>query len=116
MKALLNKYPTTSRFVLAILLSCLALFISGLLNKGFVKQYFPYVSCMLLFVATWFLYKTDKQSLKAIGLNFSLRNLSFLHLGLLIGAIALLAAKYARTLCTGESFDISTSIDYSTML
>jgi len=77
MKALLNKYPTTSRFVLAILLSCLALFINGLLNKDFVKQYFPYVSCMLLFVATWFLYKTDKQSLKAIGLNFSLRNLSF---------------------------------------
>jgi len=116
MKALLNKFPTTSRFVLAILLFCLALFISGLLNKGLVKQYFPYIACILLFVATWFLYKTDKKSLRAIGLNLSLRNLSFLPLGLLIGAIALLAAKYARALYAGESFAMSESITYSTIL
>ncbi len=116
MKTALKKFPVASRLVLAIILFGLALFISGLVNKSLVKQYFPYVSCILLFVATWFLFKTDKKSLKAIGLNLSLRNISFLPLGLLVGAIALLAAKYSRALYTGESFAISESINYSTIL
>jgi len=116
MKALLNKFPIATKFVLAILLFGLTLFISGLMNKGVVKQYFPYAAPILLFVATWFLYKTDKQSLKSIGLNFSLRNISFLPLGLLIGAIALLGSKYARALYTGESIAISESVNYSTIL
>lgn len=90
MKTVLNKYPIVSRFILAILLFGLSLFMSGLINKGEVKQYFPYASSILLFVATWLLLKTDKKSLKAIGLNFSLKNISFLPLGILIGAFALL--------------------------
>jgi len=116
MKALLNKYPIPTRFVLAILLFALALFISGLINKGVVKQYFPYTSAILLLIATWLLYKIDNKSLSTIGLNLSLRNISFLPLGLLIGAIALLIAKYARALYTGESFAISESVNYSTIL
>jgi hypothetical protein len=52
-------------------------------------------------IATWLLYKTDKKSLGAIGLNLSLKKLFFLPLGLLIGAIALLGAKYARALYGG---------------
>jgi membrane protease YdiL (CAAX protease family) len=116
MKTLLNKYPTLSRFILAIILFALALFISGLINKGAIKMYFPYASAILLGIATWQLYKTDNKSLRAIGLNFSLRNISFLPLGLLIGAIALLIAKYARALYTGESFAISETINYSNMI
>jgi len=116
MKTKLIKYPVASKFVLAILLFGVALFISGLTNKGFVKQYFPYVSCILLFVATWFLFKTDKLSLKAIGLNFNLKNLSFFPLGVLIGALAFLGAKFLRALYVGESFEISTTINYTSML
>ena len=116
MKTLLNKYPTVSRFVLAILLFGLALFLSGLINKGAVKIYFPYAAAILLVIATWILYKTDNKSLRAIGLNLSFRHMSFLPLGVCIGALALLVAKYARALYAGESFAISESIDYSTIL
>jgi len=116
MKALLNKYSTGSRFVLALILFALALFLSGLINKGAIKEYFPYTAAICLLIATWLLYKTDSKSLRFIGLNLSLRNISFLPLGLIIGAFALLAAKYARTLYTGELFAISESVDYSTIL
>ena len=115
MKSLLNKYPIGSRFVLAVIFFGLALFLSGLINKGAIKEYFPYASVILLGIATWLLYKIDNKSLREIGLNFSLRSISFLPLGVLIGAIALLAAKYARALYTGESFAISETIDYSTI-
>ncbi len=116
MKIVLKKYPILSRFVLAIILFALALFLSGLINKGAIKHYFPYASAVLLGIATWQLYKMDNESLRAIGLNLSLRNIFFLPLGVLIGAIALLAAKYARALYTGESFAMSESVNYSTIL
>ena len=116
MKTLLNKYPIVSRYALALILFASALFLSGLVNKGAVKAYFPYTSAILLCFATWLLYKTENKTLSDIGLNFRLRNLSFLPLGVLIGALALLAAKYARALYTGESFAISETIDYSTIV
>jgi len=111
-----NKYPVASRFVLAILLFGLALFLSGLINRGLVKQYFPFVPCILLFSATWFLYKTEKKSLKAIGLNFSFKNLSFLPLGVLIGVFAFFGAKLSRALYVGETFEITPSINYVSIL
>ncbi|WAC01750.1 CPBP family intramembrane metalloprotease [Lacinutrix neustonica] len=110
---LLKKHPIGLRILLALILFGLALFFSGLINKGLLKAYFPYTSAILLGIATWLLYKTENKSLSAIGLSLSLRHLSFLPLGLLIGALALLAAKYARALYTGESFAISDAIDYS---
>jgi len=116
MKMIATKYPNTSRYILAIILFGLALIISGLVNKGLIKQYFPYTACVLLFVATWVLYKTDNKSLHAIGLNFSLKNISYFPLGVMTGAFALFGAKYARALYTGESFEISTSMNYSTIL
>ena len=116
MKKIISKYPTLSRFVLAIILFGLALFLSGLINKGVVKAYFPYASAILLGIATWILYKTEKKSLRAIGLNFNLRNMSFLPLGVLIGAITFLASKFARALYTGESFNITETINYSNIL
>jgi len=116
MKTLFIKYPTISRFILALALFGLALFLSGLINKGAVKAYFPYASFILLGIATGILYKIDKKSLREIGLNLSLRNLSFLPLGVLIGALTFLAAKYARALYTGESFAITETINYSAIL
>ncbi|GGZ82184.1 hypothetical protein GCM10007028_19950 [Algibacter mikhailovii] len=67
-------------------------------------------------MATWFLYRLDKQSLKAIGLNFSLKNMSFLPIGVLAGAMTFLAARILRALYFGESIEISTSINYSAIL
>ena len=116
MKTLLKNYPTGSRFVLAIILFAVALFLSGLINIGDIKDYFPYASPILLGIATWLLYKTDNKSLQEIGLNLSLKNISFLPLGILIGAMAFLAAKFARALYAGESFAISESVNYSTIL
>jgi len=116
MKALINKYPITYRYILAIFLFCLALFISGLLNKGFIKQYFPFASTICLLIATWVLFKTDNKSLDYIGLNFKSKSLAYLPLGIAIGAGAFILAKYLRAMYTGETFNISTSINYNSIL
>ena len=78
MKTLLKKYPMGSRIVLALVVFGLVLVLSNILNKGVVKEYFPYTSAILLGIATWFLYKSENKSLREIGLNLKLRNLSFL--------------------------------------
>ncbi|MFY0629940.1 MAG: CPBP family intramembrane metalloprotease [Flavobacteriaceae bacterium] len=116
MRNFIQKYPTFYRFTLAILLFGCALFLSALINKGVVKQYFPFTAVLFLTIATWILLKTDKKSLHDIGLDLRIRNLLFLPLGVIIGAIALLGAKYARALYAGESFAISESINYSSIL
>ena len=117
MKTILSKYPTFFRFILAIILFGFALFLSGIIDTPFLKQYFPFTSVILLVLATWLLFKTDKKSLADLGLRVSLRNLSFLPLGILIGAIAFIMAKYCRGLYTGETFEITTSsINYNVML
>ncbi len=87
-----------------------------MINRGVLKQYFPYLPCILLSVITWILYKTEKRSLKAIGLNFNLKNISLFALGTLIGILALFGAKYLRALYLGETFEVSTSINQTTIL
>lgn len=116
MKIVFQKYSKVSRFVLTIVLFVFALAISVIVNKGAVKQYFPYTAPLLLVLATYILYKKEKQSLSAIGLNVNVKNLSFLPLGILIGAFAFFGAKYLRALYNGETIEWSTSIDYSTIL
>ncbi len=116
MKTVIKNYPNTSSFVLAIILFAMILILSVFINVGVIKQYFPYSAPLLLFVTTWFLYKRERKTLKTIGLNFSLRNLLFLPLGILIGAFAFFGAKYLRTVFVGETFELSVSIDYSTLL
>lgn len=116
MKILVKKYPLVSRYAFSIVLFALALFLSLLVNKGVLKQYFPYTAPLLLVLATFILYRKEKQSLSAIGLNLTIKNLSFLPLGILIGAFAFLGAKYLRALYLGETFEVSNSIDYSTIL
>ncbi|MCD2260976.1 CPBP family intramembrane glutamic endopeptidase [Psychroserpens luteolus] len=116
MKHLLSRYPTATRLILALLFFALALVLSVVIDSPFLKKFFPYTSAILLGVATWLLYKIDNKSLQAIGLNCKARNLFFLPLGLIIGALALLIAKYIRTLFTGESIVLSTSVDYTTVI
>ena len=94
MKTLIQKFPITFKYILAILLFGVALFISILINKGVVKEYFPYTSAICLLIATWILFKTDKKSLSTIGLNFKSKNLAYLPLGVLIGAGAFLIATW----------------------
>lgn len=115
MKALINKYPNTVMFLLAIFVFALSLLASLLINVGLVKQYFPYMPPLLLLITTWFLYKKEGKTLKTIGLNFSLKNLSFLPLGTLIGAFVFLGARYLRALLVGETLELSVSINYSTI-
>lgn len=115
MKTLIKKFPNTTMFVLAIVLFAITLIVSVIINKGIVKQYFPYIAPILLFVTTLFLYKMEGKTLSAIGLNFSVRNLSFIPLGILIGAFAFFGARYLRALVVGETFELSMSIDYSTI-
>jgi membrane protease YdiL (CAAX protease family) len=117
MKSILSKYPTFFRFLLAIFLYGFSLFLSGLIDTPFLKRYFPFTSVILLIITTWLLFKTDKQSLSNIGLNLSFRNVSFLPLGILIGAVAFLLVKYFRGLYVGETFEITTSkINHGSML
>lgn len=115
MKTILYKYPILSKFIFAILLFGCSLFISGLINKGIIKEYFPFASTICLLLATWVLFLTDKKSLNSIGLNFKLKNLKFLPLGILIGASVFLLAKYFRALYTGEVFNVSEVINYKSI-
>lgn len=66
--------------------------------------------------ATWVLFKTDNKSLNDIGLNFKSKNLAFLPLGIVIGAGAFLIAKYLRALYTGETFEVSSVINYKNIM
>lgn len=94
----------------------LALFVSGLLNKGVVKQYFPYSSAICLFIATWVLLKLDHKKLSDYGLDFKTKNLNFFPLGIIIGALAFLIAKYLRASFFGETFNLSTTFNYKNIL
>ncbi|WP_299278876.1 CPBP family intramembrane glutamic endopeptidase [uncultured Psychroserpens sp.] len=115
-KRLLHKYPTATRLTLALLLFALALVLSVVIDTPFLKRFFPYTSAILLGIATWMLFKIDNKSLHAIGLDWKARNLAFLPLGLIIGALALLVATYVKTLFTGQSIVLSTSVDYTAIL
>lgn len=116
MKTLFKKFPVSSKFVLAIILFASALFVSTLVNNGFVRQYIPYTAPLLLIFATWVLYKKEGKTLKEIGLNLTIRNVAFLPLGVLVGALVLLGAKFFRALYVGETFEVAASIDYETLL
>ena len=94
----------------------MALLLSVIFNRGVVKQYFPFTAPILLVVATYILYKTEKKSLKAVGLNLRPRNISFLLLGLFVGALAFLGARLTRALYVGEFIQISPDFDYNDAL
>lgn len=68
MKALLSKFPTASRFVLAILLFTLALIVNGITNKGVIEQYFSFLAsvCIIIIHCNLVLYKRNEISLKIL--------------------------------------------------
>ena len=108
MKKLYLKFPTTARFILAILLGISALVLTGLIHKIIPV---PFVDVVLLTIATWILYRTDGKSLKALGLNITIRHLFFLVLGLIIGAVALGLETLVRTIYTGEHWNFNSSVN-----
>ncbi len=109
MKSFLKKNKVLSQFILTIILYGSALILGGMITTPLLREYFPFASVVLLIIATWILYKIDKKSLKDIGLNVSFRNLSFLPLGLLIGAVAFFLVKICRGFFTGETIVFTTS-------
>lgn len=113
--SLFKEYPYVSRLILGVLLFAVAIIMSGFLNRGQIKLYFPYAPTLLLVLATWVLYKVDNQTLKKIGLTISVKNLNLFVLGIIIGAAALAGSKLVRALYLGENIEISTTINYSSI-
>ncbi len=116
MKTLIKKYPNITSYLLALLLFAFALFISILTNRGMVKAYFPFTAVIALTIATWYLYKRENKSLLAIGLNFNIKNLLLLPLGVLIATSTFLFAKYIRAILLHETFHIASEIDVQGIL
>ena len=108
MKRLYARFPTAVRFLLAILLGASALVLTGVISKYLP---IPFIDVTLLVTVTWFLYRTEGKSIKAIGLNITAKHLLFLVLGLLIGITALGLENFFRSIYTGEHWNISSSID-----
>lgn len=116
MKTFVKKFPNVYKYVLAILLFGCALFLSVIINKGIIKEYFPYTAAILLTIATWYLYKKENQSLESIGLNLKFKKLTLLPLGILIGAGVFLFAKYLRAIYLGETIHVNSEINYKNIL
>ena len=117
MKTLIKKYPIISRLSLTIILFGCALVASGFINNLIIQDYFPYTSVILLILVTLILLKIDNLSTQYIGLNITPRNISFLFIGIGIGAIAFLLVKLCRGLVTGETLEFTTvDINYKAML
>lgn len=116
MKKYIEKYPNIFTYTLAILLFVCALATSVIINKGIIKEYFPYTAVIFLTIATWYLYKRENKSLSNIGLNFKFKNIVLIPFGILIGEGVFLLAKYFRAIYLGETFNISTEINYKNIL
>lgn len=106
------KVPTTVRFLLAILLGASALVLTGVISKYLPV---PFIDVTLLVIVTWFLYRTEGKSVKALGLNITAKHLLFLILGLLIGIAALGLENFLRSVYTGERWSINSRIDQSAL-
>ena len=96
------------RFLLAVSLGA-----SGLVLAGVISKYLaiPFIDVTLLVIVTWFLYRTEGKSVKALGLNITAKHLLFLVFGLLIGIAALGLENFLRSVYTGERWIISSPID-----
>lgn len=109
MKKIFSSYPTVARFTLAVILFAASLILADIIEKII---HIRYTGFLLLVGATWILYRTENKTLKEIGLNLSLKNVSFLFLGLLLGIIAFAVSTYFRTVYTGEKWHINPNIDW----
>jgi hypothetical protein len=108
-KKLILQYPAVSRFVLAAILIFVTLALTDVVGK---QINFIYTGFLLLTIATWILYRTEHKTLKEIGLNLNLINVSFLFFGLLLGIVAFAVSTYSRTVYTGEQWHVNRNIDW----
>lgn len=109
-------FKELKKIVLAIGLLALALVAGTLLNKPFIKQYFPFIPLLLLLFTTWYLYSKDEKNLSELGLNRRFKNWSLLPLGVLVGMLGFFVAKYVRSIYVGEQIEFSESFDYVAMI
>lgn len=116
MNSLFKRYPNGSSIVLGILVFSLVFVLSGLANAQEIKKYFPYGSCMLLIIATWFLYKIENRSLQDLGLDLRRANLKFLFLGILVGVTTYLTARSLMALYLGQEIKLSGVINVSDLI
>lgn len=116
MEKFIKNYPNIYSYIIAFLLFGSALFLSIFINKGIVKEYFPFTAVILLTIATWILYKRENQSLEKIGLTLKIKKIALIPLGIIVGAGVFLLAKYLRTLFLGETFNINTAVNYENIL
>ncbi len=103
-----NAKSITVRFLLAVSLGASALVLTGVISKYLA---IPFIDVTLLVIVTWFLYRTEGKSVKALGLNITPKHLLFLVVGLLIGIAALGLENFFRSVYTGERWSISSPID-----
>lgn len=113
MQLKINKHSNLVRIIVALILFALVFVLSGFTNSGILKTYFPYLSCLMFVLVTWFLFRIENRSLESIGLTFKFQHLRFLILGTLLGICVLLLAKYLRCLYLGESLKLSSKVDMS---
>ena len=116
MKTLIKRYSNIYTYLLAIFLFVCAFAVSVVVNRGIIKEYFPFTAVILLAIATWILYKRENHSLEEIGITFKVKKLALIPLGIIIGAGVYLLAKYLRTIYLGETFNINSSFNYNTIL
>jgi len=112
MKKFFNRYGNISRLVLFTVLVVSALILSGYVNS-FPKlaEYFPFVGTILVVIANWIMYRTEKKNLTALGFDLNKRNVLFLPLGLFLGMVAFLTGFYFRTFVTGENLNINEKVN-----
>ncbi len=103
-----NAKSITVRFLLAVSLGASALVLTGVISKYLA---IPFIDVTLLVIVTWFLYRTEGKSVKALGLNITPKHLLFLVVGLLIGIAALGLENFFKSVYTGERWSISSPID-----
>ncbi|HEV7330298.1 MAG TPA: type II CAAX endopeptidase family protein [Flavisolibacter sp.] len=112
MKKVFFQYPFLSRILLALLVGVAAIVLSSFIYQYLpIKPYFPFVGEVLLIAATALLYRTDGQSLSALGLAISWRTVAYLFGGLLMGVVAFFLVSFLRTLYTGEHWHFTSTIN-----
>jgi membrane protease YdiL (CAAX protease family) len=67
-------------------------------------------------LATWVMYRMEKRNLSALGFDLQRRNLLFLPLGFLLGAVTYIIGFYATVLLLGRHLRFNQQFDYRGML
>lgn len=114
---LFKTYPNLSRLLLFVVLILIALFLPDFLPlpRG-TQEVFPFIGLILVVLANWILYKTEKKNLDELGFNFKGINLKYLPFGLILGIAAVLAGYYLKSFLTGDKIIFHQNINYLDIL